>query len=45
VADGVPGFGEVKLSTPLIFDIGVYLVVLGSVMTIIALAKLAEAEE
>lgn len=39
----LPGFGEVKLSTPLIFDIGVYLVVLGSVMKIVL--ALAEAEE
>lgn len=39
----VPMFGEIKLSTPLIFDIGVYLVVLGSVMTIIL--ALAEAEQ
>ncbi len=37
------GFGEVKFSTPLIFDIGVYMVVLGSVMKIIL--ALAEAEE
>lgn len=39
----IPGLGEIKLSTPLLFDIGVYLVVLGSVMTIIL--ALAEAEE
>ncbi|MCC5811393.1 MAG: Na+/H+ antiporter subunit B [Ectothiorhodospiraceae bacterium] len=39
----MPGFGEVKFSTPLIFDIGVYMVVLGSVMKIIL--ALAEAEE
>ncbi|MCC5858360.1 MAG: Na+/H+ antiporter subunit B [Ectothiorhodospiraceae bacterium] len=39
----LPGFGEVKFSTPLIFDIGVYLVVLGSVMKIVL--ALAEAEE
>ncbi len=39
----VPGFGEVKLSTPLLFDIGVYLVVLGAVMTIVL--ALDEAEE
>jgi len=39
----VPGIGELKLSTPLIFDIGVYLVVLGSVMHIVL--ALAEAEE
>lgn len=39
----VPGLGEVKLSTPLVFDIGVYLVVLGAVMTIVL--ALAEAEE
>jgi multicomponent Na+:H+ antiporter subunit B len=32
--------GELKLSTPLIFDIGVFLVVLGTVMTIVlALAR------
>jgi multicomponent Na+:H+ antiporter subunit B len=36
-------FGELKLSTPLFFDIGVFLVVIGSVMTIVL--ALAEAEE
>lgn len=35
--------GEVKLSTPLIFDIGVYLTVLGSVLTIVM--ALSEAQE
>lgn len=40
----VPGFGEIKLSTPLLFDIGVYLVVLGSVMTIILALDEAETE-
>jgi multicomponent Na+:H+ antiporter subunit B len=39
----LPGMGELKLSTPLVFDIGVYLVVLGSVMHIVL--ALAEAEE
>ncbi|RFA30364.1 Na(+)/H(+) antiporter subunit B [Alkalilimnicola ehrlichii] len=39
----VPIFGEMKLSSPLIFDLGVYMVVLGSVMTIVL--TLAEAEE
>ncbi len=39
----VPGIGEIKLSTPLVFDIGVYMVVLGSVMHIVL--ALAEAEE
>ncbi|MEX0951297.1 MAG: Na+/H+ antiporter subunit B [Gammaproteobacteria bacterium] len=39
----LPLIGEVKLSTPLIFDIGVYLVVLGAVMTIIL--ALDEAEQ
>lgn len=39
----LPLFGALKLSTPLVFDIGVYLVVVGSVMTIIL--ALAEAEE
>ncbi|QKT04507.1 Na+/H+ antiporter subunit B [Ectothiorhodospiraceae bacterium 2226] len=39
----LPLFGEVKLSSVLIFDIGVYLVVLGAVMTIVL--TLAEAEE
>ncbi len=34
--------GELKLSTPLFFDIGVFLVVLGTVMTIVL--TLAEAE-
>ncbi|WP_409524335.1 Na+/H+ antiporter subunit B [Nitrincola sp. MINF-07-Sa-05] len=39
----LPGGVELKLSTPLIFDIGVYLTVLGSVMT--AVIALVEAEE
>ena len=39
----VPVLGEVKLSTPLVFDIGVYLVVLGTILTIVL--ALAEAEE
>ncbi len=39
----LPLLGEVKFSTPLIFDIGVYLVVIGSVLTIVL--NLAEAEE
>ena len=38
-----PFFGEIKLSTPLIFDIGVYLTVIGAVLAI--LLALAEAEE
>ncbi|AKJ94670.1 MULTISPECIES: Na+/H+ antiporter subunit B [Thioalkalivibrio] len=38
-----PIFGEMKLSTVLIFDIGVYLVVIGSVLTI--MLNLAEAED
>ncbi len=37
-----PFFGEIKLSTPLLFDIGVYLVVIGSVLSIVM--TLAEAE-
>ena len=39
----LPAVGEIKLSTPLVFDIGVYLVVLGSVMAIVM--ALAEGEE
>ncbi|WP_295894714.1 Na+/H+ antiporter subunit B [uncultured Vibrio sp.] len=39
----VPGLGELKISTPLIFDIGVYLVVLGMVTTL--LFSLAQLEE
>ncbi len=39
----LPLLGEVKLSTVLAFDIGVYLVVIGSVLTIVL--NLAEAEE
>lgn len=36
----LPIFGELKLSTPLIFDIGVYLGVIGTVLTVIfALAE------
>lgn len=39
----VPGFGAIKLSTVLVFDIGVYLVVIGSVLMIVL--ALAEAED
>jgi multicomponent Na+:H+ antiporter subunit B len=39
----VPGIGMVKLSTVLLFDIGVYLVVVGAVLTI--MLTLAEAED
>ncbi|MBX3363828.1 MAG: Na+/H+ antiporter subunit B [Phycisphaeraceae bacterium] len=37
----VPGFGSIKVGTPLLFDIGVYCVVLGVVMSIV-LALLEE---
>ena len=39
----IPMLGEIKLSTPLVFDIGVYMVVIGSVMAVVL--ALAEAEE
>ena len=39
----IPFFGEVALSTPLLFDIGVYLTVIGSVLAIVL--ALAEVEE
>jgi multicomponent Na+:H+ antiporter subunit B len=39
----VPGIGLVKLSSVLLFDIGVYLVVVGAVLTI--MLTLAEAED
>ncbi|MFU8806801.1 MAG: MnhB domain-containing protein, partial [Bradymonadaceae bacterium] len=39
----VPVFGLIHLSTPLFFDIGVYLTVLGAVLAIVI--ALAEAEE
>ncbi|RUO23950.1 Na(+)/H(+) antiporter subunit B [Aliidiomarina minuta] len=39
----LPGGGEFKFSTPLIFDVGVYLTVFGSVM--LMLIALTEAEE
>lgn len=39
----LPVLGKVKLSTPLLFDIGVYLTVIGTVMTIVL--TLAEAED
>ncbi|GAL09239.1 Na(+) H(+) antiporter subunit B [Vibrio astriarenae] len=39
----VPVLGELKLSTPLVFDIGVYLVVVGMVTTL--LFSLAQLEE
>jgi multicomponent Na+:H+ antiporter subunit B len=42
-AISLPGFGDVKLSTVLVFDIGVYLVVIGAVLTI--MLALAEAED
>ncbi len=38
-----PFFGEVALSTPLLFDIGVYLTVIGAVLAVVL--ALAEAEE
>lgn len=40
---GVPVFGMLKVGTPLLFDIGVYLVVIGTVLNI--LLALAEAED
>lgn len=39
----LPIIGELKLNTPLIFDVGVYLTVLGSVLAVVM--TLAEAEE
>ncbi|GAA3542680.1 Na+/H+ antiporter subunit B [Zobellella aerophila] len=39
----LPGIGDLDLSTPLLFDIGVYLVVIGVVSTIVL--SLAKAEE
>lgn len=39
----VPGMGELKVGTVLLFDIGVYLVVIGAVLTI--MLSLAEAED
>ena len=39
----IPLIGEVSINTPLIFDVGVYLTVLGSVLAIVV--SLAEAEE
>lgn len=39
----LPLIGEIKLSSPLFFDIGVYLTVIGSMLTIVI--SLAEAEE
>jgi multicomponent Na+:H+ antiporter subunit B len=39
----LPGLGTVKLSSVLLFDIGVYLVVIGAVLTI--MLTLAEAED
>ena len=38
-----PGFGDVKIGTPLLFDVGVYLVVIGMVVEVILL--MAEEEE
>lgn len=39
----LPLIGQIKLSSPLLFDIGVYLTVIGSMLTIVI--SLAEAEE
>lgn len=39
----LPGSGYLKLSTPLVFDIGVYLAVLGTIMTFVV--GLMESEE
>ncbi len=39
----LPILGKVKVGTPLLFDLGVYLVVIGAVLGI--LLSLAEAEE
>jgi multicomponent Na+:H+ antiporter subunit B len=40
VEPAIPGAGPIKLGTPLLFDIGVYLVVVGVVMTMLfALAE------
>ncbi|WP_334552317.1 Na+/H+ antiporter subunit B [Vibrio scophthalmi] len=39
----VPGLGELKLSTPLMFDVGVYFVVIGMVTTL--LFSLAQLED
>lgn len=39
----IPGFGDVKLGTPLLFDMGVYLVVIG--MTVEVVMLMAEEEE
>lgn len=35
VSIGAPGEGELSLGTPLLFDVGVYLAVVGAVLTII----------
>jgi len=40
----LPGEGYLKLSTPLMFDIGVYLAVLGTIMTFVLGLMEAEAE-
>ena len=39
----IPGFGMLKLGTPLLFDLGVYLAVVGFTLTIVL--SLAEAED
>jgi multicomponent Na+:H+ antiporter subunit B len=39
----LPGFGTLKLGTPLLFDLGVYLAVVGFTLTIVL--SLAEAED
>ncbi|HET6398131.1 MAG TPA: MnhB domain-containing protein, partial [Candidatus Thermoplasmatota archaeon] len=35
----MPGFGDVKLGTPFLFDIGVYLVVAGTCLTAVFALK------
>ena len=37
-----PGGGTLKLSTPLIFDIGVYLTVVGAILTMVFALSQAE---
>ncbi|MDX1588071.1 MAG: Na+/H+ antiporter subunit B [Oleiphilaceae bacterium] len=41
----VPGVGKLKLSTPLLFDIGVYFTVMGSILTMVVALTESEGEK
>lgn len=41
----IPGVGQLKLSTPLLFDIGVYFTVMGSILTMVMALTESEQEK